>query len=817
MPRSLPNHLLRWCACSRFLAQAIALALVLAAAPSCSRETDPRAVPDLLRPFDGSVPLTVDSRIVLPEQFDAFILGSKTLLTGAITALATTQGANHPADPFLQYLGVEGTSEGQPTALQLTLVSHAPLESAPTLVTVDPIQPYADGEFAFVIEIGHPISRQDLGDPSRLADLLKENARYVSRLGHLPGVRDAKKIGRLLTPRSRQGTLILGSVRLRRDEKSNEPAQVGIQVLNRRQKWLMDSEVIDAKQPAWRNVTLFKETRPGLLLGPGGTASFEVELPDAPTKLTAALAVAMARPDSAIQLEVGISSNGRTRTERIEILSKSTAWLPAVIDLAEFASERVRIELKSSAAAGTSDQTIAVFASALIATAKESARKDVILISLDTMRADHTSVFGYAKPTTPNLERLASSAAAFTRAQSTAPWTLPSHTSILSGLTVDRHGTHSFSGKVPADIPWLAREFARAGYETLAFTGGGFVSPEFGFAMGFDRYGEIDPRHPGLEWVDATSNTNERGLAQESDRIRAEITNLLSGPRHAPKFLFLHTYAAHDYRTQPALLERLGIPKADIPALLAAMTSTTAQGLVDKNSDPSTLDARLEAVTRIYDGSIALADLLVGTVLDALEASGRLDDTIVIVTSDHGEELLDHGAVGHGSTLYQEQIHIPLLIHAPGHPAGRYDDVVSNIDIAPTLRQLVGLPALAECDGRSLVPRLNGETLEPVPAFARGSHRDRVYRAMQGTQYKVITEIDSTLQSKRQLFDTVADPREQVDLALKRQELAEQLANRLADRVADAQAQAKKSQSTEIGTELDQRLNELGYTGRDGD
>lgn len=816
MPRFLPSHLPRWRARSRILARAVLLALACASPQSCSRDPGSRTVADLLRPFDGTVPLTVDSRIVLPEQFDAFILGSRALLTGAMTALAVDQGGTHAADSFLQYLGVELDTKDQGSELELTVVYHAPLESAPTLVTIDPIRPYEEGEFAFVMETGHPIAREDLRDSNRLVALVKENSRYVSRLGHIPGVHDAKKIGRLLTPRSRAGSLVVGSVRARRDGVANEPAQLGIQVLNRRQKWLMDSEVIDPHQPALRAVTLFKETRPGLLIAPGGSASFELDLPADPSKLTAALAVAMARPESKLHLDVHLSSKDRERTERIDIPATTTDWLPVAIDLSEFAAERVRIAFLPSAPEGTSDQAIVLVASPRITTEKQSPRKDVILISLDTVRADHTSVFGYSKPTTPNLERLARTSAAFTRAQSTAPWTLPSHTSILSGLTVDRHGTHSFSGHVPLDIPWLAHEFARAGYETLAFTGGGFVSPEFGFAMGFDRYGEIDPRHPGLEWVDATSNTDERGLAQQSDRIRAEISALLTGPRTAPRFLFLHTYAAHDYRTQPALLEQLGIPKADIPALVAAMTSTTAQALVDQKSDPATLDARLEAVTRIYDGSIRLADLLVGTVLDALESSGRLDDTIVIVTSDHGEELLDHGAVGHGSTLYQEQIHIPLLIHAPGHPAGRYDDVVSNIDIAPTLRQLSGLPAVAECDGRSLVPRLMGETMEPLPAFARGSHRDRVYRAMQGTQYKVITEIDSTLVTKRQLFDTVADPREQVDLASKRKELAEDLANRLAERVADAQAQAKKSHSTEIGTELDQRLNELGYTGRDG-
>jgi arylsulfatase A-like enzyme/Flp pilus assembly protein TadD len=287
--------------------------------------------------------------------------------------------------------------------------------------------------------------------------------------------------------------------------------------------------------------------------------------------------------------------------------------------------------------------------------------QNLLLVTIDTVRADHVGAYGYRAAETPALDRLAREGIRFDHAESTVPLTLPSHAAILSGLTPPHHGLHNNgAGRFPDDRPTLATVLSAAGYSTGAFVGSFVLDHRFGLARGFDVYDdevERDPNGPG-------SLEAERPASQVADRAVAWLEKAISD-RGRPFFAWVHFYDAHAPYAPP---EPYSSRHREVP----------------------------------YDGEIAFVDAQIARLLELLDRRGVADATIVAVTADHGEALGEHGELTHGLLLYEPTLRVPLILRAPGVTRGKTIQApVSLTDLAPTLAGMLGKALAGPKEGKS--------------------------------------------------------------------------------------------------------------------
>ena len=332
-----------------------------------------------------------------------------------------------------------------------------------------------------------------------------------------------------------------------------------------------------------------------------------------------------------------------------------------------------------------------------------STRPDVLLIVLDTTRADALSCYGHPQATTPRIDRLAATGTRFEWAYSTSFWTLPAHASLFTGLTPSAAGATSETNHLPPANRTLAERLGEAGYRTGAVVRNGWLSRERGFAQGFDDFDEAWRTEPG------------RGVEAESAAVDRAVEWIeAAGREEQPFFLFLNLNIAHlpydpgeDLRAR--FLERPW-PLARVRRLMEIV------GGWDQLAGPQPLDGDdLEILSQLYAAEVSIADAFVGRLLDALEAGGTLDRTLVIVTSDHGEHLGEHGLIDHVLSFYEPAVRIPLILRHPTSFAGGEvrHDLASLVDIAPTIAELAGIESPADAPGRSLL-----STAAEVAVFA---------------------------------------------------------------------------------------------------
>lgn len=326
------------------------------------------------------------------------------------------------------------------------------------------------------------------------------------------------------------------------------------------------------------------------------------------------------------------------------------------------------------------------------------ATRGYILISIDTLRADHLGCYGYGRPTSPFLDSLARRSTLFEEAYAQFPSTLVSHMSMFTGLHPREHGVFPPNSVLSTEVETLPEIFQRNGFRTGGFTEGGYVSGRFGFRRGFDEFIARDRFH-------------DRPLEKTFRRGVRFLEGLAPDDRF---FLFLHTYAVHTPYDAPEEYRKPfwpGEPPADaIPATGPAFTRHNAVGGV---LDQPTVDW----LTALYDAGIRQTDDVLRQFFADLERLGLADQVTVIVTSDHGEELQDHGRLNH-SQLYREVLRVPLLIVHPDHrSAVRHGGVVQLVDLAPTLHELARLRPAGKITGVSLARRL-GRAAPPVPGTA---------------------------------------------------------------------------------------------------
>jgi arylsulfatase A-like enzyme len=412
--------------------------------------------------------------------------------------------------------------------------------------------------------------------------------------------------------------------------------------------------------------------------------------------------------------------------------------------------------------------------------------RSVVLVSLDTLRADRLGIYGYERDTSPNLDLLGAQGTVFDRAYAQASWTEPSHRSLFTSRVVSL---------IPEEATMLAEIFQAEGFRTGAFTGGGHMSAKFGFDAGFEVYEE--DRKGGFASLFPMAEEWVRGVG--NDRL----------------FLFLHSYDIHEPYDPPAPYDTMFFPEYDgeitgrrvHDVFKRVVKARKANVRLDFAAELGLDDADMKQFSSLYDGGIRYTDTFIGRLVSFLKSIGRWDDTVVVVISDHGEEFWDHGSIGHGHTVFDELIRVPLLIVEPGRRTGglRVDTVVQLMDVAPTLLELCGMDRPESYQGRSLVPVLEGRPLEDKGAVAESGG----YKALVEFPWKLIARLQG---GTADIYDLGLDPRETVSLMTSQSQRAEIMRSRLIGIVKSGEFDPVTFDESRIeDPEVLEQLRALGY------
>jgi arylsulfatase A-like enzyme len=407
--------------------------------------------------------------------------------------------------------------------------------------------------------------------------------------------------------------------------------------------------------------------------------------------------------------------------------------------------------------------TIAVFAMGC----GDAPPPNLLLISIDTLRADHLGCYGYARPTSPFLDRLASQGVLFEQAHTTAPWTLPSHVSMFTGLYPSQHGVISEDLALPADVPTLAEVLRGRNFSTAGFVSGIYLRPRFGLARGFEHYLAVPTRKKG-----ESSGTS----LESTDRVSAGGLEWLAAQPRRPFFLFLHYFDVHsDYHPDPRFAALFGGPYQGPVDGTSRQLRAFSRRQISFDADDR---ARL---VDLYDAEIRQFDQALEALFAELQTRGDLAQTIVVVTSDHGEEFFEHGGVMHGRTQYQELLRVPLILVGPGIPQGlRIDQPVSLVDLAPTLLTLLGVGSQSAFAGQDLASLWktahDGRGERSLFAEAnRTFEGNQPQRAVRRGRWKLVLHGSG----EHELFDLVEDPGERVNRAAAEPERVAELSSEL--------------------------------------
>jgi arylsulfatase A-like enzyme len=441
--------------------------------------------------------------------------------------------------------------------------------------------------------------------------------------------------------------------------------------------------------------------------------------------------------------------------------------------------------------------------------------RNAILIVLDTLRADRVSAYGHERPTTPVLDRLAEGGVLFESVVSHSSWTLPAMVGLLSGhyptaREYDDGLRHS-----------LVEPLREAGWKTAAFTGGGWVGEQYGLGRGFDVFEDqiaVDIRLARAPERPA----GEAPLAEVSKGIEktfAAAEQWLEANADAPFFLWLHTYEPHTpYRRQiyTAGMER-GVLEPTFEVAAAAVAGAGGSG--------SRLgETELAFIRALYDGGVTVSDQYIGRLLDTLDRLGLDDDTLIVVTSDHGEDLGERSPPrpgNHGHALWDELLLVPLIVFDPTreYPVRRVPSQVRLIDVMPTLLDILGAPFSEPMHASSLLPLMLGEESSGRPAWSvidpqPKSGRSQQFAIRSETHKLIVTPAsDENEDDSIALYDLANDPQESRNIADSAPATAQALRASLAEVRAerslrgDPDYRSKRS----IPPPVKRRLRALGY------
>jgi arylsulfatase A-like enzyme/Tfp pilus assembly protein PilF len=401
------------------------------------------------------------------------------------------------------------------------------------------------------------------------------------------------------------------------------------------------------------------------------------------------------------------------------------------------------------------------------------AARHLVLVTVDTLRADRVGVYGHAGAATPHLDRLAREGAWAPQATVHVPLTRPSHASILTGLHPAEHGLRdNVSPPLRADVPVLAEALQAAGFRTAAFVSSIVLSAQSGLGRGFEAYGDRFEAGGGddARFLNTIQKRGDVATGEATEWIRSSPDDRL--------FLWLHLYDPHDPYEPP---EPYASRFADRP----------------------------------YDGEVAWSDELVGRVRAALEARGVFEDALIVVTSDHGEGLGEHGESAHGFFAYESTLRVPFIVRGRGvTPGGRLSVTARSVDIVPTVLDLLGVDAgRLEPAGRSLARELRGVRMADEPAYAESLLPLLHYgwsdlRVLRDGRWKYIQA------PRPELYDLQRDPSETANVADTERARAEALRAALARHLEQERAAGvTRASAADVSPDLLEKLGALGYLG----
>jgi choline-sulfatase len=389
----------------------------------------------------------------------------------------------------------------------------------------------------------------------------------------------------------------------------------------------------------------------------------------------------------------------------VELVSRTYAgqgWSEEMLDLSPVAGKLARIDLVTGGDPGSrvalSEPAIRMARTSVEPLARKA--KNVIILLIDTQRADHLTVYGKTRVRSPVIDKVARESTLFERCQSSSNWTKPACATVLTGLYPDTHKARSESARLPSSVRLGSELFAAAGFSTAAFIANGYLAAEFGFNRGWKKY----------------VNFIRENKPTEAKKVFGDALAWIDGARSGPFFTYIQTIDPHVPYDPPEDYLRIYDPLPYEGPVRPRSTGTLLEDFKRKRVELAPRDR--ERLHALYEGEVTYHDREFGVFLDGLKRMGVLEDTTIIVCADHGEEFFDHDSVGHGHTLHQELLHVPLIIRAPGIvPAGaRIPRDVGLADVLPTALSAAGVAAPDGLEGIDLLPMARGALPDPTEA-----------------------------------------------------------------------------------------------------
>ncbi len=489
------------------------------------------------------------------------------------------------------------------------------------------------------------------------------------------------------------------------------------------------------------DITLDDTRRRSIAVPRGTTLSYYVEVPRG-GRLGFGVG---AEGEAAANVRVTVTPEGGQAADVFTGATESDEWHDEVASLDPFEGQIVRVDLRAE---GTGQGRVAWSFPSLLVPTREEARqtpaKNVVVVLIDTMRADKLRPFNpRSRVQAPVIEGLAQHGAIFELAHSPENWTKPSVASVLTSLYPATHGAKTSEARLPGEAVLLSEHLKANGFATASFIANGYVSDRFGFDQGWDHY---------TNFIRESKDTS-------AENVFGEAATWIEAHRGQRFFTYIQTIDPHVPYDPPAEFlemydrqEYTGQVNPRQTADLLERAKRTPPGVTFDETDRRRLAA-------LYDGEVSYHDRELGEFIDRLKALGVYEDTLFVITSDHGEEFNDHGSWGHGHSVYEELVHVPLLFHQNGAiaDATRVRDAVSTLDIVPSIVELTGVAAMPSAEGRSLVTFIRGGQA-PGPAVSFSDFLDD-RRAIVAGHYKLILRGHNAT-----LFDLDHDPGEQREL-----------------------------------------------------
>lgn len=475
----------------------------------------------------------------------------------------------------------------------------------------------------------------------------------------------------------------------------------------------------------WK-VTLDDETRDVLLFPTNGVLARDGVLP-ARSRLELGVGLVSGSVDG-VEVVAELVRDGRRIPFGSALVAGdrlASGWSDLSFDLPSLAPGPVRVEVSARPQGGRHTAVLAASSPRILDLESSDPRPNIVLISLDTLAADHMSLYGYPRSTSPNIDRWAAkNGAIFERAVTPASWTLPAHFSLFTGVEAFAHPANYNSIAFDASAyRFLAEELRAVGYRTIAITGGSFVAPDYGLARGFESF---------RAW--RSKELRDAELEAHLERVKS----FLEVDHAQPFFLFFHTYEVHTPNgpREPWFSAFHGRPEVRVVDLGPPDPPRPEDGFLGsghfvlrkRNDDAAERvgPGTQQLPTDAYDSAIAYLDDRIAPMLDRLTAGELGSRTVVALVSDHGESLGEGGRAGH-TFLSWDNLHVPMVLVGPAHlvPRQRIRDQVRLHDLHPTLLGLAGLPPVPGSDGRSLEPLLRGTSDPGRLAFAYAAPTNR--------------------------------------------------------------------------------------------